>query len=178
MSRMDFEAEAGRLTEAEWVDTKRRAALGDPDCQVLLFYDSRLTEKTRRKWLRRAGEQGHSQACGLLGWEDWTRLRAAAEAGDPGAQAQLACNLAWLPVPDMVQSRHWYLQAALAGIKSAAYEMGCFCYEDRNLPEAILWLENASTGDSHREDSCKLLAHLYREDEMRSRLWSSRAFRV
>lgn len=76
-----------------------------------------------------------------MGWDDWAHLRAAAEAGDSGAQCSLGCKLACLPIPDLAASRHWYLQAALAGECVAAYEMGCFCFEDGNLPEAILWLE-------------------------------------
>ncbi|MBT9587555.1 hypothetical protein IV102_29710 [bacterium] len=52
-----------------------------------------------------------------------------------------------MPIPNLAASRHWYLQAALAGERVAACEMGCFCFEDGNLPEAILWLEYATTGE-------------------------------
>lgn len=179
MTERDYAAMARGLDEAGWVEVHRQAQAGDANCQLLLYWDSRLTEKTRRKWLRRAAEQGHPEACALLGWEDWSELRAAAEAGDPEAQLNLACKLAWLPVPDKAASRHWYLQAALAGVATAAYEMGCFCYEEGNLPEAILWLEHASVGDTWMaEDACKLLAHLYKEDETRAKLWERRALEL
>lgn len=177
----------GELDASGWREVRRRARSAEADAQFLMGLGD-LSERTRRQWLRKAAEQDHAEACFELSGGGTRALRwlhRAAELGFAAAQSCLGCHFAW--VPDMEQSRHWYLQAALQGEPEAMYEIGFVRLLGEGGPpdpvEAVAWLEKSAQAEPHTytDDARRLLLQLYSEgchgvakDPARARYWRQR----
>jgi TPR repeat protein len=182
-------ARAGRLDTEGWRRVRRRAQAGDAGAQYVLSL-SDLTRRTRRRWLKAAAERGHAEAFRELydfyptsnegGW-----LQKSAEAGSADAQNALGVHYAW--IPDHVNMRYWYLQAALQGHPNAQYEIGFTLLLGEGGPtdpvQAISWLEKAATSDHDiARLTCRLLGDVYggglygvSEDPARAAHWRALA---
>lgn len=160
-------AQSGELEENGWRLVRNLATAGDAKAQFLLTF-SALTERTKRKWLKRAAHGGHGEAfyklhqCYMLGDVDgW--LERSAELGCSAAQCALGCYLATCDSPNLVGSRYWYLQAALQGERTAMYETGFnYLLGDGGPAEpkqATEWLEKAA--QLGHDEAQRLLTDLY-----------------
>jgi len=164
------------------------AQAGDPDGEFLMGLLAKHP-RTRKKWLLRAAARGHADACHELYMDnlpDLTWLYRAAELGLPAAQSGLGCHYATLPQPDLVRSRHWYLQGALGGSGVAMYEIGFTLLLGEGGPAdpagAIEWLEKAAETKAHTaEDASRLLVDVYSgglygvtENHERAEYWRQR----
>lgn len=172
-----------------WKALRKKAQKGDPGAQFLLSLSDELAPRTKRKWLRLASSQGHPEANYRLhgiyhveNRDNW--LLAAAATGCREAQAALGCYYAWLP--DQVQSRRWYFEAALQGQPVAMYEVGFTLLLGEGGPadpvEGIKWLEKAAEAEAYTAEAARgLLADIFgdgllgiRQDAERAKYWRSR----
>ena len=143
-----------------------RASLGSAKMQYELgkIYDRENRREDAKRWLRKAADQGHSEAALLLvesaptNAEKIKLLLPAAEKGAPEVQYKLA-NLYRIE-KKMDEAVKWYEKAARKEHAAAMHALGV-CYLDGNgvkkdLKKAEEWLQKAKAkGNVHSEEKLK-----------------------
>ncbi len=159
------------------------ATAGDTEAQYQLALTCEKL-KRRQKWMSAASEGGHLQAYYELHGRHLEEVVRAAEEGAIDAQGSLGIYYATLRSPDLENSRHWYLQAALQGSAQAMYEIGLTLLlgegGEADPEQAIAWLEKAAMTCDWAEEARQVLADAYEEgsngvpqDPARSEYWRS-----
>ncbi|CAN0338015.1 unnamed protein product, partial [Phaeothamnion confervicola] len=148
---------------------RQKAEAGDAGAQCLMSFAA-ISPEEQITWLSAAADQNHPEACYLLyflGHRDEAWMLKAAALGWADAQVGLGVYYATLPEPNLAQSRHWYLQAALQGQAEAMYEIGFELLLGEGGPadpvQALEWLEKSAQADEHTytDDVRRLLTQLY-----------------